>query len=228
MFHPKEPTDDEYLQLAKSAYQDTPLIPGWTILAQTDTLKIFSRDQVIVISFRGTTGIHDLKTNIMVALNNLSQDKRYISDKKFIEGFLEKNPQTIYVTGHSLGGAIATQLAQSIPRIQGGLVFNAAFQLNQMISKSKVRRIYHCDDVICHIGGRALDNVTVIGMRGQKKIKQAHSLDVFESTFKNIKAKWQIARHLVNQSIRSTVRSTIRSTIRSTVQELDLLFNQLN
>ena len=148
-----EPRDKDYRRMAQSAYSGKP-VKGYEIVSQSPTIKIFEKPGTdeLIVSARGSKDLRDWKTNITLPFNGLSSSDRYKEDKAFVTDALEKygKGKKVYVTGHSLGGAVAEQLKKDIPEIKTGKTYNPAFQGSDFFShnKSKVKRVYGSGDVL--------------------------------------------------------------------------------
>ncbi|XP_021843015.1 GDSL esterase/lipase At4g10955 [Spinacia oleracea] len=76
-----------------------------------------------VIAFRGTivrpeTRKRDLHLDIKLAINRLTRDSRYQAAFQAIEGIIAQvGPNNVWLTGHSLGAAIALQAGKDLARM---------------------------------------------------------------------------------------------------------------
>jgi hypothetical protein len=160
-----EPRDKDYRRMAQSAYSGKP-VKGYNIISQSPTVKIFEKPGTdeLVVSARGSKDLRDWKTNITLPFNGLASSDRYKEDKAFVKDALEKygKDKKVYITGHSLGGAVAEQLKKDFPVIKKGKTYNPAFQGSDFFShkKSPVDRVYGSGDLL-GVFGRHLPGATV-------------------------------------------------------------------
>ena len=160
-----EPRDKDYRRMAQSAYSGKP-VKGYEIVSQSPTIKIFEKPGTdeLIVSARGSKDLRDWKTNITLPFNGLASSDRYKEDKAFVKDALEKygKDKKVYITGHSLGGAVAEQLKKDFPVIKKGKTYNPAFQGSDFFShkKSPVERVYGSGDIL-GVFGRHLPGATV-------------------------------------------------------------------
>jgi len=195
-----EPDERDFNQLAKGAY-DGSVPPNYQLIDQSPTIKIYKKndDNTLVISVRGSADLRDWKTNFTaLPFNTLNNSNRYIEDKKFVGDAIQKysNGNDIYITAHSLGGAVADQLQKDFPQIKSGLSFNPAYQTKDFFTPpdTTIKRKYHQDDVLGMLG-RYLPQSTVETQKPQNFIEKVigkrpslfdrlkgHLLSAFESS----------------------------------------------
>lgn len=148
-----EPRDKDYRRMAQSAYSGKP-VKGYELITQSPTIKVFQKPGTdeLVVSARGSKDLRDWKTNATLPFNGLASSDRYKEDKAFVNEALEKygKDKKVYVTGHSLGGAVAEQLKKDIPAIKKGKTYNPAFQGSDFFSRnnSAVKREYGSGDIL--------------------------------------------------------------------------------
>ncbi|MBD2099450.1 lipase family protein [Leptolyngbya sp. FACHB-261] len=175
---------------AQLAYSDSPAIDAQTKLwgftkervrfceDQDTQAFVAANDQIVVLSFRGTTDRNDWATNIGVAF------KEETKIGKVHEGFLEaldcvwprvmttldafqdKN-QSLWITGHSLGGALATlataRLRFGLKRPVAGLyTFGSPRAVDEAFAdtfnhdfKAQTFRLVHNNDVVTRVPPRS-------------------------------------------------------------------------
>jgi pimeloyl-ACP methyl ester carboxylesterase len=143
----------------------------------------------IVIGVRGMRMLdpNDYLTDFELAQNKLADTPKYQSSKRFVnEVFLEYPTARVSLAGHSLGGAIATQLKRDFPQIVRVIAFNSAFQpIDVFSSPAGILRIYGDRDWIYNLlqGRLIADRVVSSGLRTPF---QAHSIDAFQSLYRAV------------------------------------------
>jgi len=197
-----EPDETDLNQLAQGAYSGS-VPPNYQLIDQSPTIKIYKKndDNTIIISVRGSADLRDWKTNFTaLPFNRLNKSDRYIEDKNFVGNAIQKysNGNDIYITAHSLGGAVADQLQKDFPQIKSGLSFNPAYQASDFFNpqETTIKRKYHQDDVLGMLG-RYLPQSTVETQKPKNFIEKVigktpsifdrlkgHLLSAFESSRK--------------------------------------------
>ena len=133
-----KPTDYELAQMSNLAYSDNPSFGDWSVtkysyISSGFFAVKFEKGDDIVIAFRGTNGVLDVPADLAIVGQNFpfanwdTQFDYALNTTKIIRD--EAKPNTnIYVTGHSLGGA----LAQVTSKMFGfdGVTFDAGGALN--------------------------------------------------------------------------------------------------
>jgi hypothetical protein len=191
-----KPDEKVFFDTAKQAYSPNPAstIDGFRLLKDTPTIDAYIRDNVIVIGVRGTklTDTADLKADASLVLNMLPSTQRYKRDKEFVSNLVREYPasnHTYYLSGHSLGGAIQTQLKRDFPFLKDAVEFNPAFQAKDLTeSPSDIKRIYTSTDFLYRLGGRFLSGTNVVEPRysfGQGIVDgiSGHVLDNFKKDY---------------------------------------------
>ena len=78
-----------------------------------------------VIAIRGSNNLWDFyATNFQYWINSYNNQEKYAL-RLYNKLMREKNPNSVGVTGHSLGGMLSQYLAKSIPNLSYGITFNA-------------------------------------------------------------------------------------------------------
>jgi alpha-beta hydrolase superfamily lysophospholipase len=149
-------------------------------------MTAYSNGKDIVIGVRGMRMLdpNDYATDIELAQNNLASTPKYQSAKRFVNDIILKNPNSnIFLSGHSLGGAIATQLKRDFSKIQYVVEFNPAFQPMDIFASPKgILRIYGSKDWIYNLlQGRLIANRVVDS--GLRTPLQAHSIESFRAYY---------------------------------------------
>jgi hypothetical protein len=196
---------------AKHAYdQVAPAkIDGFRKIADSPTLDAYLRDadKTILIASRGTnvTDPKDLSADAQLLLNRLPKTARYKKDVEVLQQIMKTYPPSefeYYLAGHSLSGAIITQLRRDFPMLKEGVAYNPAFQTADLRQQPKgVKRLYVETDFLRNLGGkyfrdavtippdpikakgffdRIRQNLTPAGVRG-------HSLDNFKKLYPELR-----------------------------------------
>jgi len=159
-----KPPKNIFLEASKGAYEKSGVpINGYSIIKKTPTLTFYTKDDdnTIVIAVRGTQDKGDMWADASLAFNALGRTKRYKDDEKVVREVLNAYPNfDVYITGHSLGGAVADRLMRDFPRIHSGVTYNPAFETSSFFNKNNNERIYHDADPLGKIG-RYLPTATV-------------------------------------------------------------------
>ena len=169
----RKPTDQQFLSLVKTSYQPTPppQLEGFQLVVNTPTVDAFVDEATksVMLTLRGTvpTDKKDLFADANIPLNRLSKTDRYLQDKMLVQQILQRYPPDqyeIYLTGHSLGGAIVNQLKRDFPMLKDAQTFNAAFQPYDLLRQQsgQIKRKYVSTDPLYKLGGRLFQNITVV------------------------------------------------------------------
>jgi hypothetical protein len=109
----------------------------YRLVRSTPTLKIYKRVgdfNDYVVAARGTASVGDIFTDAALVFGALRHTPRYRGDREELARFLAATPgANLTFTGHSLGGAVARELAKEFAgHGGGGVTFNSAFDLTQL------------------------------------------------------------------------------------------------
>ena len=146
-------------------------IGEYKLLADSPTFDVYIRqnDKSILFVPRGTlfSSPDDLKADASLAVNQLTNSRRYKTDKTLFQHISSKFPPSLgfeyYYAGHSLGNAIGQQLKREFPFIKAGISFNGAFQPADLVRQDpSVKRLYTDKDFLYKLGGKFFKNVQVI------------------------------------------------------------------
>ena len=159
-----KPQNNVFLEASKGAYEKSGVqINGYSIIRKTPTLTFYKKDNdnTIVIAVRGTQDKGDMWADVSLAFNALGRTKRYKDDEKVVREVLNAYPNyDVYITGHSLGGAVADRLMKDFPRIHSGVTYNPAYETSSFFKKNNNERIYNEEDPLGKLG-RYLPTATV-------------------------------------------------------------------
>jgi hypothetical protein len=202
------PPEKLFYESAKQSYEKVAPnnLNGFQKIADTPTLDAYMRpsDKTILIASRGTnlTSFNDLKADASLVANNLVNTNRYAEDKNALMKVMEQYPPEqyeYYLSGHSLAGAIITQLKRDFPFLKTAVAYNSAFQTKDLTQQpANVRRYYTDKDFLYNLGGKYFRNNIVIPADKEQaqgffqRIKSAltpsgitgHSLSNFEKVYK--------------------------------------------
>ncbi len=171
------PAEKQFYNAAKSSYQprgEPNIGNGFKLFADTRTLDFFIRpsDKTILIGVRGTvlTDFNDIKADASLLANNLKNTNRYTIDKNKVAEIINKYPDyQFYLSGHSLGKAIVTQLKRDFPILKEAVGFNGAFQPTDLVAQDPtIDNNYVKTDFLYNMGGRFFKNVKVIPPNPEK------------------------------------------------------------
>lgn len=164
------PTNREFFKVAKETYKSNApsKIDNFMLLRDTATFDVYinMKQKSILIGVRGTKDLEDIKADASLPFNQLTNTNRYQKDKAILEEIIRAYSPTIfsyYISGHSLGGAIDTQLKRDFPFIKESVQFNPAFQTKDLQSSpADIKRFYTKTDFLYKLGGYMLPNVQTI------------------------------------------------------------------
>lgn len=164
---------DTFRQAANVSYDQEPpeQIGSFHLEYNSDTVKAWvdETSKRVLLSFRGTNlkKSKDINANFAIAVNALSKSERYLHDKMQVDALLQKfDPleYSFYLTGHSLGGAIVTQMKRDYPFFKEGVTFNGANQPIDLLMQQSdtVKRMYTSSDPLYNYGGGKLTKASVL------------------------------------------------------------------
>ncbi|HIF51158.1 MAG TPA: lipase family protein [Thiotrichaceae bacterium] len=121
IYHP-DLFDNSDINLGSFKYESLGYIDNKDTSTQVAILKIISDTPALVIVFRGTDEIEDWHTNIhayQTSFNNTGKvhagfKKAYLSIRSELFNYLKNYNIPIFITGHSLGAALATLASSEI------------------------------------------------------------------------------------------------------------------
>lgn len=165
-----KPTNTEFFKVAKESYKEKApsTIDNFVLIKDTSTFDAYLNEKTksILIGVRGTKDFEDIKADASLPFNQLANTMRYLKDKSILEEIMRSYPPSkysYYLGGHSLGGAIDTQLKRDFPFIKESIQFNPAFQMKDLQSSpSDIKRFYTKTDFLYKLGGYSLPNVQTI------------------------------------------------------------------
>lgn len=187
----EKPSDKVFLDVATASYNYNPAarIDGFTLLRRTNTIDAYIKDNVIIIGVRGTDDKADIKADASLPFNKLTMVQRYKRDKQFVANVLRDYPtHQIFLTGHSLGGAIDNQLKRDFPQLKDAVEFNPAFQSKDLIYQQPgIKRFYISTDPLYRLGGRLFSGNIVLPPGATSGIGlidalQGHKLNKFSTS----------------------------------------------
>jgi hypothetical protein len=134
-----------YAKIAQAAYRPEPMhdIDGYRLVINysNDRVKIYTKGNELVFSVRGTDirNINDIVADVNIFYNRLSEDRIYQSIKSQLEFLLSQKILRKYtLVGHSLGGAIVTELLLEFPdQIDSVYTFNSGIGYYKFVENIK-------------------------------------------------------------------------------------------
>jgi len=168
------PSERTFFDLVRQSYKQPAIdtLDGFQKVYDIPEVKAYvNNDQkTVLIAYRGTQAERgDLAADAMIAVNNLSRSERYSIDYSATQKILESYPSPpydYYLTGHSLGGAIVTQIKRDFPQLKGAVVFNSANQPYDLVNQqSDVKKMYIDLDPLYNLGGQTIVNKEVLPFR---------------------------------------------------------------
>jgi pimeloyl-ACP methyl ester carboxylesterase len=165
-----KPSDKVFLDVSTQAYKTNPAssVDGFRLLRATTTINAYINDaqKVIIIGVRGTEvkDPGDLKADASLPFNQLKSMSRYTRDAEFVRSVLAQYPgHQVFLTGHSLGGAIDNQLKRDFPQLRDAVEFNPAFQSKDLVYQQPgIKRFYVSTDPLYKLGGRFFQGNIVV------------------------------------------------------------------
>ena len=156
----------------------------------------------VIIGIRGTNvwDFSDVKADLSLPFNNLHNTNRFQFDDKLMREITEQYPPqqySYYMSGHSLGTAVMTELMRRYPFVQQAVGYNGAFQPKDFQLKNEnIKRLYVDKDPLYRNGGFMFNPVTVIQFKskgffdwffnrisGKKEALAAHRLPNFKNYY---------------------------------------------
>jgi len=123
-------------------------------------------EKTVMVALRGTFDSTDLKADVSLPLNKLRETQRYRRDAMELQQIVKRYSPSryeYYVSGHSLGGAVAMLLKRDYPFIRYGVGYNSAYQPQDVAREDPaVKKIYTNQDPLYQLGGRLFRNIQVI------------------------------------------------------------------
>jgi hypothetical protein len=198
----QKPSEKVFLDISTQAYKTNPasMVDGFRLLRATDTINAYINDgqRVIIIGVRGTDikDPGDLKADASLPFNKLKSIGRYQKDAEFVRSVLAQFPgYQVFLTGHSLGGAIDNQLKRDFPQLKDAVEFNPAFQSKDLLFQQPgIKRYYISTDPLYKLGGRLFRGNVVLPPGSSTGISvidalQGHKLNQFSTTIGERPAK---------------------------------------
>lgn len=184
-----QPPEKLFFEVAKEVYNPNSKeqIGQFRLAKDTPTIDAYVNDdtKTIIIGVRGTnpSDISDILADVRTITSRLPTTTRYQYDKNFVEKIVRQFPDySLYLAGHSLGGAMATQLKRDFPQIKTAIEFNPAFQTRDFVSSPpNIIRIYSNRDPL-YLGGGRLLATRVIKADTNNPLK-AHFLNIFDNYY---------------------------------------------
>jgi hypothetical protein len=172
------PNEKTFYDLAVESYKNPAVenLSGFTKFFESAEVKAYinESEKTILIASRGTktSSKDDLNADASIAVNGLSSSSRYQRDREAVANILQQYPSPpydYYLTGHSLGGAVVSQLKKDFPQLKNAVVYNSANQPKDLINQqADIKKMYIDDDPLYNLGGQVISNKVVIPYRKTK------------------------------------------------------------
>lgn len=169
----KSPVEEEYFKkVSKEAYSSNPPseIGPYKLSYSSDTIKVYVDPDTrrLMLGIRGTSDSRDKMAWVPTGLGAIKSTDRYNYDKVQVESIIQRFPPSQYnyfITGHSLGGAIATEMRRQYPFIQKAVVYNSATSPQDVLARDAedVKRIFFKSDILYNLQGGKLTASEVRG-----------------------------------------------------------------
>ena len=138
-------------QIARASYNNGPDIIGPYRLIKNYSNShhlLYSGNNQLVISFRGTKEFKDIGTDIQLIVGKESESERFNNDLQYYDEIRETWPsKNIILTGHSLGGSIVLYIATK-RNIYKGYAFNPGVSFSTNLNAPNVDIIRTTGDVM--------------------------------------------------------------------------------
>ena len=178
--------DKVYVKLNKEVYEKPDNrkanLEGLTYVAsQSDKENAVyqsQKEKKIVIVFRGSARLKDLKADLGIATGRLHKTSRHDSTEELVKKMKALYPEyKIILTGHSLGGSLAISMSgrHDLPAV----VFNAGHTIGKDNKESDITYYTKEGDPVSMLGANSYKNVKMIEGSHKNPIKD-HSLNNFE------------------------------------------------
>jgi len=180
-----KPKEEVFYNVAEQSYVVNPAktLDGFVLLRDSPTMDAYinQKDRVIMLGVRGTklTDKADLQADAALPFGRLVDTPRYKTDKQFVMTLRRQYPfYSIYLAGHSLGGAIINQLKRDSPYLKDAVEYNPAFQPRDLTQQgSGIKRLYVSTDPLYKLGGRLFRGAQIVP--GYAGILSGHGLKNF-------------------------------------------------
>ena len=179
--------DKIFVQMSKQSYikpdERKANLEGYTYLPQQSDMEnaVYenSKDKKLIIAFRGSAKLKDLKADLGIATGLLEKTSRHDSTEELVKKLKTLFPDySITLTGHSLGGSLAVSMSSkhNIPAV----VFNAGHTIGKSKHKDSDIKFYTKEgDPVSMLGANSYKDVKFIE-GSHKNVLKDHSLDNFE------------------------------------------------
>jgi hypothetical protein len=172
------PSNKILYDMENEAYSKLPkmTVDGFVLIANSDTLKFYLKDNIIIVAIRGTADFKDIKSDLMSIYGNVKGSSRYKTDLNDIKEFQQQYPPTEYnyfTVSHSLGGMITDLfLADKSLGIIEGISYNPAVETQFMNNDGNLRIYSSSDEIIYNLMGKYASNTEVRKPKNNSIIKK--------------------------------------------------------
>ena len=137
---PYIPNEKEINSFSKNGKSPTVEIRAW----------VREKDKTVLIGIRGTKVSSDYKTDFYIPLGLLTSTNRWRRTKIFLNDLYQKlgDEYKYYITGHSLGGALATEALINFSWLKSAREYNPGIEPNTPPENQKRMIVYNSSDML--------------------------------------------------------------------------------
>lgn len=195
-----------FWQAAKNNYLNIPDDLNKNFKLFLDTMNVDAyidfKNKRVLVAIKGTnpTSLTDLFADLKIGLSDLENSSRFQNDSGWFERILQRYPPEegfqYFMTGHSLGGAIVTELMRKYPFVKFAKTFNSAVQKQDYLpeSENKIHKVYNEKDLLYN-GSKMLPFIYP-GKKFKNKTVVKYNNKQFKSFFDYFKPSWYKAHAL--------------------------------
>jgi len=131
-------TDDErlYIQITRQSYETNRLnnIRDYTLVFQNVSTVAYKNDTNLIISFRGTASLEDVRTDLALIKHQEQENTRFLNDLALYDKIVKDNPgRNVILTAHSLGGSISLFINSMRDNVDEVYIINPGVNLRNVL-----------------------------------------------------------------------------------------------